>query len=592
MPRRIRKKLFYQVFIYYALPLLLLAVIGTGAVLSYTNYLFFQKNIEKNYSQILAGAAGEIRMYMEVVQRDMETLAQMMVSAKLDAWNRDMLLAAFRNRHDPFETLMFLSPDGGVQATTWIEGMPRAGMEESLRAEVFAGKTAMSPVLVSADGVPHLHLAVPVPRLGELIGVLWADLNLKSVWDILNGIAIGKTGQVFILDLSGKYVGHPDIARVIRGAGSSRPEVLERIRASSGSVAWMENRDGKKFYCMGVYIDSVNWVVALEQEVPEIYSFLRENIFWALGIVLAIVLLGAWVAWLGTRRLLAPVQDLHTRIAAVGAGDLTEKADEDREDELGDLARAFNRMTESIGGYIRREIEMVGELAHAKNLAQLGVAASKVTHEVGNLLNNMGIILPALKTEALSPSGEKRLSLLEKDADRLHAFITDFLQFARKPALQMRPAFLDRPIRDLFFEYQPKADACGITLSLDWAEDVPPLPADHYMLYQVFNNLLKNALAAMGEKGEVRISGRMEGPELVVRVADTGPGMAPEVLQKIFEPFFTTKGKQGTGLGLSIVQGVMQAHGGSISCESAPGKGTCFTLRFPLRDISKEAPAV
>lgn len=259
-------------------------------------------------------------------------------------------------------------------------------------------------------------------------------------------------------------------------------------------------------------------------------------------------------------------------------GDLTVKV----RNEIGTLSKAFQEMTHSLKGLVQREIETAKELAHSKNLAQLGVASSKVTHEVGNLLNNMGLVLRALQSESLSAGGVKRLSFLEKEAERMQAFITDFLQFARKPVLHTRKAPFELTIREMIHAHQLRADQLGIDLRLDWPETIPPINADHRMLGRAIANLVANGMDAVGRNGTIAISGRIEEKNLVITVADSGPGIEPAVMERIFEPFFTTKGSRGTGLGLSIVQGIVQGHGGMIICESSPKKGAHFVITLPV----------
>jgi signal transduction histidine kinase len=103
----------------------------------------------------------------------------------------------------------------------------------------------------------------------------------------------------------------------------------------------------------------------------------------------------------------------------------------------------------------------------------------------------------------------------------------------------------------------------------------------------VLINLLKNALEAMPDGGEITITSRVKGTNAEISLADTGEGMPPEVVGNIFQPYFTTKDK-GTGLGLAICQGIISEHGGTISVASAPGQGTTFTIQLPLN----EAPVV
>jgi signal transduction histidine kinase len=134
----------------------------------------------------------------------------------------------------------------------------------------------------------------------------------------------------------------------------------------------------------------------------------------------------------------------------------------------------------------------------------------------------------------------------------------------------------------------------AVSIGTHIAPDVPPLLADPHQLRQLFSNLLANAFEALGGEGHVDIRGTLlpgedepagatepTPPQVVVEVRDTGPGIAPDDLERIFSPFFTTK-PQGTGLGLAIVDHTMRGHGGFVRVESAPERGSTFTLFFPV----------
>jgi len=240
-------------------------------------------------------------------------------------------------------------------------------------------------------------------------------------------------------------------------------------------------------------------------------------------------------------------------------------------------------MTDSLKDYIAREVENARALAHAKNLALLGTAASKMTHEMGNYLNNSLMALAGLKRESLSPGGENILKIIGNESGRVKAFIQQFLQFAKKPVLDLKETRLDQVIREILDVVGPEAKKRGIDIALDWDGTIPPVAADAGLMGQVMNNLIKNSMDAILGSGRITISGRMEGREMFISVADTGTGIDPETLENIFEPFFTTKGAGGTGLGMPIVRSNIEAHGGTISCQSDPGKGTVFTIRLPIR---------
>ena len=125
-----------------------------------------------------------------------------------------------------------------------------------------------------------------------------------------------------------------------------------------------------------------------------------------------------------------------------------------------------------------------------------------------------------------------------------------------------------------------------ITVHRDYQPGVPKVVCHAGHVNQVFMNILTNAAQAISGEGQIWVKvAKDEGRDIVrVSVRDTGPGIAPDILEKIFDPFFTTKEVgEGTGLGLAISESIIRAHGGSISCESAPGKGAEFIVALPVR---------
>ena len=240
-------------------------------------------------------------------------------------------------------------------------------------------------------------------------------------------------------------------------------------------------------------------------------------------------------------------------------------------------------MTASLKQKITKEIQSARELAHAQDLAVLGASASKVTHEVGNLLNNVSMATHAMGDETLSPRGQTALLKMEKESNRVQTFIQDFLKFAKPPDLQIASLFLDLTLREVIAMHAESPHAQGITFNLDWPDDTPKIPGDAQLLYQVFNNLIKNSTEAMAGKGHIRISASVNNDYLTVTLRDNGTGIAPEYMERVFEPFFTTKGKKGTGLGMAIVKSTITAHRGTITCKSDSRKGTCFIIKLPFK---------
>jgi two-component system NtrC family sensor kinase len=121
---------------------------------------------------------------------------------------------------------------------------------------------------------------------------------------------------------------------------------------------------------------------------------------------------------------------------------------------------------------------------------------------------------------------------------------------------------------------------------------IPSVPCEPQQMRGVFLNLINNAVQAVDENGRVRVVTQSEGDDVVVEVSDSGCGIEAATLDRIFDPFFTTKQVgEGTGLGLAIAWHVVAAHGGRIEVRSAPGNGSCFRVRLPVKDLEEVAPA-
>ena len=582
MKTRRTKRLLYR-FLLFFLPFIIISITITGLVLSATSYNFFRKTVAQDYRNIISSSAGEIRLFMENARNNLESLALLVSATGLDRWQEKMALTGFLQSNPQFVSLSLYSLDKEVTVTTVLEGdTPPPAPDSTMFNQAVSGQSIMSGVMIAGQDMPVVHMAVPIRRQGATYEVLWAELNLKSIWDVLTGIRVGRSGQVYIMDLSGRTIGHRQIDRVIKATPPDNPAIVTSLRTASGPTEWTEQNNGQDYYNLGVYVPGLDWIVVLSQPGQEIFTYLYRNIFWAVLLTLGLCGMAIVFGWSWIRRLLAPIHRLHDQVRSIGGGDLNGKVTIDSTDELGDLGRAFNEMTDSLKVYIEREVESTRALMHAQNLAVLGTTSSKVTHEVGNFLNNIDLAMSGLKNESLSPRGEKILEILKRESGRVKAFIQRFLQFARKPDLQMRKQPLAPVIREVMETYRPAAEKQNVEITLNWPETLPPVNVDAGMLGQVVNNLIKNSLEAMSGPGTICISGVVDGRVMVITLSDSGAGMEEAVRARIFEPFYTTKGAGGTGLGMAIVKTIVESHRGAIECFSTVGKGTTFEIRLPL----------
>jgi len=236
----------------------------------------------------------------------------------------------------------------------------------------------------------------------------------------------------------------------------------------------------------------------------------------------------------------------------------------------------------------RREAEkerarLQEQLLHADRLATIGQLAAGVAHEINEPLGNiLGFAQLVKKVPDVPEEAAQDLEKIVNASLRAREIIRKLMVFARQAPPSKSPVNLNDLIEDGITFFEARCAKAGVELVRKPAPDLPEVTADQSQLSQVLINLVVNALQAMPGGGRLTVETHARPGEVVLLVADTGAGMSEEVRRKIFLPFFTTKDvNEGTGLGLAVVHGIVTAHGGSISVESAPGRGTRFEVRLP-----------
>ncbi len=215
--------------------------------------------------------------------------------------------------------------------------------------------------------------------------------------------------------------------------------------------------------------------------------------------------------------------------------------------------------------------------------ALLGEVTAIFAHEVRNPINNIstGVQLVSSRLGAEHPLHDS-LERIRKECTRLDQLMSDVLFFARPLELKMESIDLADMMRRLVERWKPRLTQAGVHTHTAFDAAAAHVLADPRTLEQVVVNLLTNALQAMAEGGtlSITVAPSTDGRAVDLKVADTGPGIPADVIERIFDPFFTTK-KDGTGLGLAISRRIVAAHKGTLHVESFAGAGTVFTIRLP-----------
>ena len=340
------------------------------------------------------------------------------------------------------------------------------------------------------------------------------------------------------------------------------------------------------------------------------YTHMQKSVNSILYIVLLVTsLVGVMVSWFIGTLLAKPIRELEKLAHRVALGERDLQIEVRSTDEVGDLAEAFNLMTRALTrqeaeiGLLNRGLELKvqertaqlsdknrlllqtqADLSRAEKLADLGIVAAGVAHEINTPLaiirGNTEVLEMCLPPEH---ANREEVEIISRQTERMAKIVGNLLVFARQKSLNQRQFMVHEVLDDILSQIGHQVDMDAIAVVREYAPDLDMVRGDADQLRQVFGNLILNAAQAMPAGGTLTLATRSNGKGCVVEVADTGKGILPEHLEKIFTPFFTTK-DNGSGLGLSVSYGIVKDHGGDIDVKSSPDHGTSFRIVIPGGD--------
>lgn len=350
------------------------------------------------------------------------------------------------------------------------------------------------------------------------------------------------------------------------------------------------------------HLDVIELAESLEARNAHVQSLLQRVIG---GAVLGVVLSGVIAFFLGRRVVGRAVADLIAVARDVGAGNFARRADDDRSDELGVLAREMNEMARNLESAREREREqekvrraMEAQLHHADRLATVGQLASGVAHEIGTPLQAITIRADIIAKKASDLEDVPAYTAaIKKHSERVATLVRNLLRFARKQEPRRTRCDLGELVTRAVSLVETVKTESPVEI-VRRTEDEAIADVDGEQIAQVVVNLVINALQSMPRGGRITVGvepasatppADVEQPAeeyWCLYVEDQGTGIPDEVLPHLFDPFFTTKkAGDGTGLGLSICYGIVRDHGGWIEVQTRHGEGTRFSVYLPTRTV-------
>ncbi len=489
---------------------------------------------------------------------------------------------------------------------------PARGLQVEIVASLFA--VMLAAIAVVAVVLASLALRTVqetgFDRLEHAAHQYTRNLALQSMrlTDLAAQLRADTGGEWVVLDAAGRPLHSP--ARPL-------PADLEALLESMG-------KSGRALRGHGLPLRDLVWVERVKDRNGE-WGFLvgvvpEERLWRQLGPLLGS---GAWVlalaalvfvsfgSYLLRRRIVAPLRKLSAATRRVAAGDLEVRTHASGSDEIAELSRSFDEMAASLARERDTVLRAFDSLARSDRLATVGQLAAGVAHEVGNpVAAILGYAEVGLRDGALSPRVHEALECVRREALRIRALVRQLLDLARPEEVALVPCVPRELLEHVAGILKPQKLMRDVELRLLAPDGLPHVRTDPRRVEQILINLVENAAHALrgveGPRIDLRASvstlpfrrepargaggGRASFESVrgvVLEVADNGPGIAPEHLDRIFDPFFTTKDPgEGTGLGLWNAHRLTEQLEGRLEVRSRPGD-TCFSLILPLTDTTE-----
>ncbi|MFA6318647.1 MAG: ATP-binding protein [Elusimicrobiota bacterium] len=468
---------------------------------------------------------------------------------------------------------------------------------------------------------PTMTIAVPItdPKASGPVGVLMGKVSLNGLTQML-GMEFPSSGRssASVLAGDGFLIAHSNPKEAFRPEARMSEELVKIITTQNEEKGGgpLLLADGSRLFGAFAFVPNkmLDWAVFIHQPMDYAERTSAAMLKRTAAIVLVVAICVIPLAWLVAGNITQPIRDLRDAADRIAKGQFDEARELlplDVSNEVGQLAERFDAMREAlkektdelVGAKEKleefthflerrveartRELKAAQELLIQKErLAAMGAMANVVGHEIRNplaVIQNSTYFIKTKLGAAADPKIAKHLKIIESEIRQASDIINEILDFSRTRDLQPVTMGVNNFVEELLSVY-PFPAHINVVQRLDPAN--PNISIDMTEMRQAVRNVIGNSIEVMPTSGSLGIRTYAQGEWAVIEIADSGPGIPPDVLDKIFVAFYTTKAR-GTGLGLAVVKKVLDRHKGDVRVESALGKGTVFRLTLPIQSAPR-----
>lgn len=572
--------------------------IVTAAILPLGVYAYFSirslktgtiDSVRQGNARVAGQVAAQVDLYMTNNTRILQAVGAEFESVGLGLSQEDRTLKDYVIEFPEFREITVFDRAGRPLATSAL-GPTRLAIPPNIQNDQTA---YIAPIRFDDDLLPTTTIAMRLTRSEQQAGWVVGEIALEELWKMVDRIRVGSEGYALIVGEDGRLIAHgnPDAKRHIADTDQSR--AAEELKFASEFhntqgpqqetyTTYVQN--GTSMLAVAAPVPDTGWTVIVEQPTAEAFEaaqVLERNL--VIAIALALLATGL-LGYLWGRSFIQRIFALARVTRAIGEGRMDERVEPKGDDEIRELGEAFNSMADKL-------VELQEDIRKQERQVMFGRIAAGLVHDLSHpmlTISNQCKLIARFWDDAEVRDTFQRT--FEREFSVVKRVFEDLQNIAKPIPMQRFPVDLNRSIGDVVESMQSLAETAGVTLRAELTADPLYIEADLFALGRVYRNLIVNAIQATAPGGLVVAEASAQNGRAHIRVYDTGCGIPADRLQAIFEDFVTTK-RRGLGLGLAISRKIVEQLGGHITVASEVGKGTTFTLEFPLTSARPMAQA-
>jgi signal transduction histidine kinase len=584
--RRLSTRLLFTLTVLSAIPLILVGLFMRSVTQeSISEYIKSQNSI------IARRAANEIKLFLNTPNQQLRILLETGDIIDMNPFTQKLILNKVFTEYGPMFDRIFTIDTLGIEVTT-SDLTPHETSyadQEFYSHALLKGEDYFSEVKFNEAQEPYLVSSYPIRQFDRIVGVLAAEINLKSIWELVDEIKIGASGNAFVIDLSKQLIAHPDKNKVIDRERVIDIDLnLDKEPLTDNSRLFL-SPEGVEMLGTFAYLQEYKWVVVIQQPVDEAFAVASRMLYQVFAFVALVIMLAILLSYLLEKRITSPITTLVKGVKRYAEGDLDFRITIEKYEEIAVLAEEFNAMASSL-------LENQRKLRRVERLAAMSKFATLVSHEIRNPLNSMNINMQILKREMENPSGDsekkqKYFNIITSEINRMENLIKNFLMISRPPRFDFLPNNMHDILDEVVLMHSANAEQQNVDIRKEYYRRTVMVSVDRDQIKQVFHNIIINSLQAMPGGGRLTIKTGLKRMRtrldqnvrsLRIEFKDTGVGIPKDKVKDIFEVYYTMK-KTGTGLGLAIARQIVEGHFGTINVRSEENHGTLLVVNLPLK---------